>query len=230
MCWVTGQGTAGGGVGAADVDGGTTTLLSPVFDLSAMTRPTVSYWRWYSNDEGSSPSADTFVVDITGNGTTWVNVESVGPTGVEASGSWFYHEFLAGDLVSLTSTVQLRFVASDLGAGSIVEAAIDDLQIRDLECAASAVTFRRGDCNDSGAFDLADPLTLLAVLFSGTAMGGCPDACEINDDGGLNIADVVYGLVYLFEGGQAPPAPFAACGDDATGGDPYDCDSFGACP
>ncbi|RMF85415.1 MAG: hypothetical protein D6744_01440, partial [Planctomycetota bacterium] len=92
MCWVTGQGSVGGSLGENDVDGGATTLLTPVMDLTGMSDPTVSYWRWYSNDQGASPNADTFVIDITDDGVNWVNLETVGPAGPEVSGGWFYHE------------------------------------------------------------------------------------------------------------------------------------------
>ncbi|VAX40130.1 hypothetical protein MNBD_PLANCTO03-1303, partial [hydrothermal vent metagenome] len=91
QCWVT-DGRAGSGIGTYDVDGGKTTLKSAVLDLSASNDPIISYWRWYSNDEGADPNNDTFRVDVSDGG-GWVNAETVGPTGVEASGGWFYHEF-----------------------------------------------------------------------------------------------------------------------------------------
>ncbi|MCE2883265.1 MAG: choice-of-anchor B family protein, partial [Planctomycetaceae bacterium] len=36
LCWITGNGVVGGAAGAADVDAGVTTLLSPVFNMGAM--------------------------------------------------------------------------------------------------------------------------------------------------------------------------------------------------
>ncbi|MDA1267326.1 MAG: choice-of-anchor B family protein, partial [Planctomycetota bacterium] len=58
QCWFTGQGSNGGSVGENDVDGGRTTLLTPIMDLTGGDM-TISYWRWYSNSAGSSPNADT---------------------------------------------------------------------------------------------------------------------------------------------------------------------------
>ncbi|MEM1423485.1 MAG: choice-of-anchor B family protein, partial [Planctomycetota bacterium] len=49
LCWVTGNGPVGGGLGVNDVDNGTTTLLTPAIDMSGFDDPTVSYDRWYSN-------------------------------------------------------------------------------------------------------------------------------------------------------------------------------------
>ncbi|MEL6716685.1 MAG: hypothetical protein AAFP86_23110, partial [Planctomycetota bacterium] len=72
QCWFTGQAAAGAGLGNNDVDGGSTTLLTPVFDASAASEPSVSYWRWYSNGEGGNPNADTFDVAISNDGgTNW---------------------------------------------------------------------------------------------------------------------------------------------------------------
>ncbi|MCP3917573.1 MAG: hypothetical protein GY711_18670 [bacterium] len=128
-CWFTGQAAPGASVGTNDVDGGTTTLLSPIFDMSTFTSPRISYWRWYSNDEGGAPNSDIFRIDLSNNGgSTWTAVETVGPTGNEASGGWFQHDFSVASVLPLTGNMRLRFRASDLGTGSIVEAAIDDVE------------------------------------------------------------------------------------------------------
>jgi subtilisin family serine protease len=130
LCFVTGQGAVGGAVGANDVDGGATTLTTPTLDLSASADPHIAYWRWYSNGTGGAPGADVFVVDISGDGgVTWTNVETVGPTGPGTSGGWIEHSFRVGSLLATTTQVRLRFVAADLGAGSIIEAAIDDFEV-----------------------------------------------------------------------------------------------------
>ncbi len=134
QCWVTGQGTPGGELGENDVDGGQTTLLSPIFDLTGEDAA-VAYWRWYSNDTGATPNSDTFFVDISfDGGASWGGAETVGPTGPGTAGGWVHHQFRVGDFNAPTSEVQLRFVASDEGDGSLVEAAIDDLEIHRLTC------------------------------------------------------------------------------------------------
>ncbi len=134
-CWFTGQGAAGGGLGDNDVDGGVTTLLSPTIDLSSTSEPVISYFRWYSNDQGASPNADVFEIDITANGgSTWVTVEDVGPAGPGTSGGWIQNTFRVADFVNDTGSIQMRFRASDLGTGSIVEAAIDDFRVDSVDC------------------------------------------------------------------------------------------------
>jgi hypothetical protein len=128
LCFVTGNGAVGGGVGDNDVDGGTTTLLSPVFNLSAATQSCiVSYWRWYSNNQGGDPNNDFWVVDISNDGgTTWQSVENVNPPNAQQN-IWVRVDVDVLALFGAPNQVKLRFKASDLATGSVVEAAVDDL-------------------------------------------------------------------------------------------------------
>ena len=130
LCWVTGQGAPGASVSSADVDGGKTTLLSPPFDVGGLQNPVASYWRWYSNST-SAIADDEFRVDIDG-GQGWVNVETIDAGDPDSSPGWRYHEFRVTDFVPLGSTIRLRFVAEDVSNGTIVEAAIDDFELRDV--------------------------------------------------------------------------------------------------
>jgi subtilisin family serine protease len=144
-CFVTGNGAVGGAVGDADVDGGCTTLVSPVFDLSGADRAFVRYWRWYG--EGGNSSDDDFVVQISSNGSTWVELERV----VNIANSWtLVNEEVTG-LVPLTSTVQLRFVACDLNTAGLTEAAIDDVSI---EAFAADLTAVPGDLTPQWSLQL----------------------------------------------------------------------------
>ncbi len=131
--WFTGQGTPGGGLGENDVDGGVTTLYSSIFDLSGLTNAQVRYWRWYSNNTGAEPGADIFEVDISNDGgASWTPVEVVGPGGAGTTGGWVKVAVDVASFVLPTANVQLRFRASDLAGGSIVEAAIDDILTDDV--------------------------------------------------------------------------------------------------
>jgi hypothetical protein len=74
-------------------------------------------------------------VDISNdNGSTWTNAETVGPTGPGTTGGWLRHSLRVADFVTATAQVKLRFVASDTGADSLVEAAIDDFQVATYQC------------------------------------------------------------------------------------------------
>jgi hypothetical protein len=107
------------------VDGGRTTLLSPPIDLSDRASAFLRYWRWYTNDTGGNAD-DIWTVDVSpDSGTTWYNLESDSMSGR----SWIQKEFDLHRLITLTGEVIIRFVASDDGAESIVEAAVDDFEI-----------------------------------------------------------------------------------------------------
>ncbi len=222
-CWFTGQGPANLGAGYADVDGGFTTLTSPVYDLSQYQDAVISYWRWYSNAVGTgTPFEDVFRVDITNDGgANWSPVEVVGPTGPEVQGGWFLHQFRVADIVPLTSQVQLRFVASDLGNGSTVEAAIDDLAIADVQCPSTGPsTFCVAKTNSQGcvptistsgvpsASSLA-PFTIGAASVlsnkAGILVYGANRAATPFQGGTLCVATPVRRTPIQMSGGNPPP-------------------------
>lgn len=90
--------------------------------------------------------------------------------------------------------------------------------------------FTRGDINSDGAFDISDPVTLLAALFDPFADPlDCQAAADANDDETVDIGDAVYALAALFSGGATPPSPHPGCGIDPTAG-PLTCEGATACP
>ena len=125
LCWVTGQDAEGAIQGGQDVDGGATTLYSPIYNLSTYSAVTVSYWRWYTNDTGSSPGIDVWRVQVTDDGNTWVDLEATSTS----ERAWVQKTFAVGDVVDLTANVRFRFIAEDAGSGSIVEALVDDFAL-----------------------------------------------------------------------------------------------------
>ncbi len=136
MCYFTGNATPGAPQGFSDVDGGKTTLLSPVYDLSALSNAWVSYYRWYTNDTGGNTGADEWVVDVSADsGASWVRMETV----LLSERSWYLVEKNIADHVPLTSGVQFRFIAADYGLASVVEAGIDDFSITTFENVTTAV-------------------------------------------------------------------------------------------
>jgi hypothetical protein len=128
-CYLTGNAD-----GDSDVDGGFARLLSPILDASGPGAQLVAYWRWYSNNTGTATD-DTFVVEISNNGgTSWVPLETIGVLDPEASGGWYEKVFRIADHITPTATMRLRFSASDLGTGSIVEAGVDHVRILSATC------------------------------------------------------------------------------------------------
>jgi len=185
MCYVTGQGPVGGADGAADVDDGYTTLLSPIFDLSGAAAATISYWRWYSNTAGAAPASDVFVVDISADGgSTWSRLETVGPGGPGNSGGWIYAEHtLPGE--ALTGSMRLRFIAEDAGAGSLIEAALDDVLIRAAGCPGPACA---SDWDRNGVVNSGDISFFLAGWVGDVTDGG--SGHDFNADGSVNSTDI----------------------------------------
>ena len=123
--------------GNSDVDGGSTILTSPLLDGigAGGGEAILSYYRWYSNHTGNAPEADIFVVEISNDGgSTWTNLETVGPTGVEVRGGWFFKQFKVSDFVVPTNQMRIRFTASDLADGSVVEAGVDGLLLQVADC------------------------------------------------------------------------------------------------
>jgi len=165
-CWFTGQGPVGGGVGDNDVDNGPTSLLSPVLDLSGLSFVQVSYWRWFSNDQGGNPNSDIFTVLLSfDGGANYQTVETVGPNDDESHGQWFQGGFLVDSFGTPTANMRVRFVAADNGGGSIVEAAIDDVRISYLDgggCATSKY------CNPASG----SPNNLATIDISGCQLSG----------------------------------------------------------
>ena len=92
-----------------------------------------------------------------------------------------------------------------------------------------AVNFRRGDANHDSTVNIADPIFILAALFSAGDLPSCLDAADANDDAKVDIADPVTILSVLFAGLGSPlPAP-NDCGVDPTE-DSLSCDDYPVCP
>jgi murein tripeptide amidase MpaA len=183
LCWITGA-AAGASIGTNDVDGGETTLTSPVFSMlptrfTRVEETRVSYARWYSNNQGSAPNADTMGVFISNNGgTTWYLLEGVATN----AGQWVRPSFTVGGFVAPTATMRLRFVASDLGAGSIVEAGVDDVRVQIIGCAPDL------DLNQDGNADQDDVTYLINVVAGGANPTGIDP--DFNQDGSVDQDDV----------------------------------------
>lgn len=183
LCFVTGQGTVGGAVGEADVDGGTTTLTSPILNATGGTGDAyIAYQRWYSNNQGAAPNADSMPVQISNNnGSTWTQLELV----TENAAEWRFKQFRIADFVTPTNQMRVRFQARDLGSGSIVEAGVDDLEIVFLDCTPPPPSCV-GDLNNDNAVNVSD-LTIFLSQFGQTGPGLSAD---LNADNAVNVADL----------------------------------------
>ncbi len=185
-CWVT-DGVAGSGLGDRDIDGGSTTLTSPILDAIALGDDAeLVYWRWYSNNTGASPNADSMLVQISNDiGNSWTTLEVV----TENANAWVERRFRIADFVEPTDMIRVRFIASDLGDGSIVEAGVDDLRIESVGC-----TVNPADLNNDGELNFFDVSIFLNAYNSGDLVA------DFNGDGILSFFDVSSFLGYFNQG------------------------------
>lgn len=176
FCFVTGQGSVGGSLGENDVDGGSTSLVSPMIDTTGVDVATIAFAYWYRNDAGASPNQDSMLVEIsTDGGGSWTTLVTID----DNAAAWRFFE-LEIDLSDSDST-QVRFIASDLGDGSVVEAAIDDFSLTTRSCPTSDCP---GDLDGGGQVDGGDLGLLLA------AWGTSDSAADLNGDGVVDGADL----------------------------------------
>lgn len=135
----------------SDVDNGTTTLTSPVFDLSAGGEVSYRYWM------DGTLNGDEFAVDVSTNGgTTWSRVRTI----TNPAGAWRTDSIAVGDEVAATDSFRIRFSANDLGTQNITEAGLDDFRImrafcEDVSCPADLAP-------PMGVLDLADVQAFIA--------------------------------------------------------------------
>ena len=183
QCWLTDN-----VAGNSDVDNGNVILTSPILETPG-DGWNLSYWRWFSNDFGAAPSEDIFVVEWSAVGSSvWSLLEQVGPLG--ASGGWVLAEFdLDASGLEGVESFQLRFTAEDAGSGSIVEAAIDGVQILKIDCVDEDPCL--GDVNGSGAVDVDDILQVLSAFGTNDPSG------DVNGDGVVDVDDIL-GVVGAF--------------------------------
>ncbi len=179
-CYVTGNGGPGSNT---DVDDGSTILTSPVMDATGT--PVVSYARWYDNTgsgTGAAPGADVFVVEVSDDaGASWTTLESVGPNTDESHGGWFAKEFSLSFVAGFEANSQfrIRFTASDNGAGSVIEAAVDAFNLEVYDCSSCPA-----DLDGNGETDFFDVSTFLNAFNSGDSLA------DLDGNGSFDFFDV----------------------------------------
>ncbi|MCP3904661.1 MAG: hypothetical protein GY715_13625 [Planctomycetes bacterium] len=180
QCWLTDNVD-----GNSDVDGGTTILTSPILDATG-DGTYITYSRWYSNTNGSNPNSDIFEVEVSDNGgSTWTDLETVGPAGAEADGGWNSRTYRVADIVGTANDqFRIRFMASDLGTGSVVEAGVDAVKIEQFECGGVPCA---EDLDGSGDVGFGDILTIIG------AWGPCGVPCpeDLSGNGNVDFADIL---------------------------------------
>ncbi len=188
QCYLTGNAS-----GDSDIDGGYVYLMSPVIDLSDGDAD-ITYALWYTNNFGGDPHNDLFKTYVSNNGgSNWVLAETVGPA---SAAGWNLHSFAVGDFVTPSAQVKVRFEASDLNEGSVVEAGVDAFMVSRLICEDPNPCL--GDLDGDDDVDLADLAQLLSNY--GVTGGATYEDGDLDEDGDVDLADLatllsVYGTV-----------------------------------
>ncbi|MBL4592094.1 MAG: hypothetical protein JKY96_09055, partial [Phycisphaerales bacterium] len=187
QCFITGNGLPGDNT---DVDVDQTILTSPVMDATG--KAIISYARWFNN-AGNPDVDDRFFVEISDNaGSTWTALETLGINHPESNGGWFTVSLNLEGIAGFTpnSQFQIRFIAEDIGEGSIVEAGIDAVQLQVVNCEECLA-----DITGEGILNLQDVFAFLA-LFNAQD----PSADLATPFGVFNLQDV-FAYLALFNQG-----------------------------
>ncbi len=106
----------------AEVDG-KTILTTPPLAAGAWETLELTYWRWFYTGDGPGP--DTLEVEVSEDGLNYRQVEAVS---LKAN-AWTFVRKQLDELITPTDNFALRFVVTDGGGESIVEAGVDDLRL-----------------------------------------------------------------------------------------------------
>ena len=195
ICYVTGNGyeldpsTNQNSASFDDVDGGSTTLFSSIYDLTSTDNAIVTYWRWYTNDIGDNGNSDKWIVRVSDDGgSSWTDLENTSIS----NASWVKQRFILTDYINLTSDVMFKFVAEDIfntgdagSGGSLIEAAIDDFTIEYVSDGSDVY----GDINSDDSVDVLDIVSLVSMILGNDTSDYA--VADLNDDGDINVLDVI---------------------------------------
>jgi hypothetical protein len=133
LCYVT-DGRGGSNYLQYDVDGGATSVLSPVYDFSTGSGVCkLDFWAFLMT---IGPADDTLRVSVTNdNGNTWLDIWKIYGAGYNAWNN--YKVYFTSAQVPFTSQMQFRFRVADFNT-STTEAAFDDVIVRRTTCAPTA--------------------------------------------------------------------------------------------
>ncbi|MCB9850677.1 MAG: matrixin family metalloprotease [Phycisphaerales bacterium] len=162
-----------------DVDYGTAILTSPPIDISAGGELSYAYW---ANNNNANPftGGDGLRVYVATNaaGADWKLMR----TYQAGDAAWHTDTILVGTEVPTSSTVRVRFAATDELPNTTLEAAVDAVSVASYICYPAD-----GDYDQDGDIDLAD-FRGLQECFDLAVAGAC-DNVDMNGDNVVDAAD-----------------------------------------
>lgn len=118
-----------------DLDGGKTTLESPIFAIGEAVDPIFTFWGWYNvgdftapNGPGPVPGSEMQVLVSNDGGANYTELAVIDDNVTQ----WTRYAYRIRDAVEPTDRMRFRFVIADESSTGNVEAGIDDLAIIDF--------------------------------------------------------------------------------------------------
>jgi hypothetical protein len=176
MCFVTQNGEVGGNAGDEDIDGGYTSLVSPLLNIDG-TDGIISYARWFF-DSQDSDALQTFITND--NGASWTLVHETNST----NSSWETTNFTVSQYIEPTDQIRVAFIAEDVDPPSVVEAGIDNFQLEIITCGTTCL----GDLNTDGTVDVTDLLSIIG------AWGTDDSNADLDGDGTVAVGDLLIAI------------------------------------
>jgi choice-of-anchor B domain-containing protein len=196
FCCITGQAMPGDPITVTDVDSGSTSLVSPFFDLTGIVSPAVSLRVWYVNNAGANPNRDTLWFEVSSDtGKTWFDV---GSTRFPLN-NWWPYAYDLSFYQTFPQPLLFRVRAVDGGEESVVEVGIDDFEIT-----GTYPALLPGDVDQSGAVTASDIIYLVNYVFKGGPAPIDPNAADVNASCAITAADVIFLVNYVFKAGAVP--------------------------
>ena len=192
--------------GNTDVDGGSVTLISPIFEMTDGRQIEYDYYLYLTSYEGG---VDKLLVEINSEGGTGLWTE-IARHDTHGEYLWRHHvigeEELIAAGIEFNSTVQIRFTANDSDPGSIVEAGIDGFMVTYIDCES----FLCGDVDGDELVNILDIVYLINYKYKDGPEPLCLPVvicADVNSDDLVNILDIVYLINYKYKDGPEPVCP-----------------------
>jgi hypothetical protein len=179
QCYVTANSS-----GPDDVDNGSVILASPVFDMSGTPSEISFAYYLYTNDQTSGNDRLTAEVSANGMAGPWAEVfRWQYATGSSTETFWLLATITSDMMIAAgvtpSSTTQVRFLATDTGTSSTVEAAIDAVSVSVTQCATPSCDYTQADIN-----------VFVSELLSEFPQAGPDCWLDPNGDGNLDGNDI----------------------------------------
>lgn len=160
-----------------DVDNGSTTLLSPLFDLTNYVIPYLDYSRWFFNSGGSGSPNDSLSIYLSNGSITYLLEFALATT--PGNSSWIHKSFKISDYITPTATMQVKVRTADNSPGHLVEAGFDNFLIRE---GATGITENYAE--DNGL------MTVYPNPFSGETTISYQLKNKLSENGAIQITDI----------------------------------------